>query len=107
MSPRGRGIKVGVVAMITPWNWPMYQIVLKVIPALAVGCTAVLKPSEIAPLSAHLFTEFIHDAGFPPVCFFHVCTVPRVLFCLNLIVVCQKSVWSIPLFLWANRVFLI
>ena len=57
---------IGVVAMITPWNWPMNQIALKVIPALAVGCTCVLKPSEIAPLSALLFAEMIHQAGFPP-----------------------------------------
>jgi len=57
---------IGVVACITPWNWPMNQIVLKVIPALAVGCTVVLKPSEIAPLSAHLFAELVDEAGFPP-----------------------------------------
>ncbi len=56
---------IGVCALITPWNWPMNQIVLKVIPALATGCTVVLKPSEIAPLSAHLFAEFVHEAGFP------------------------------------------
>jgi aldehyde dehydrogenase (NAD+) len=57
---------IGVVACITPWNWPMNQIVLKVIPALAVGCTVVLKPSEVAPLSGLLFAEFIDEAGFPP-----------------------------------------
>ncbi|MEP2640842.1 aldehyde dehydrogenase family protein [Roseobacter sp.] len=56
---------VGVCALITPWNWPMNQIVLKVVPALATGCTMVLKPSEVAPLSAHLFAEFMHEAGFP------------------------------------------
>jgi aldehyde dehydrogenase (NAD+) len=56
---------IGVVGMITPWNWPMNQVALKVIPALAVGCTCVLKPSEIAPLSSILFTEFMHEAGFP------------------------------------------
>ncbi|MBB3994364.1 aldehyde dehydrogenase (NAD+) [Sulfitobacter undariae] len=56
---------IGVCALITPWNWPMNQIVLKVIPALATGCTVVLKPSEIAPLSALLFAEFVHEAGFP------------------------------------------
>ncbi len=56
---------IGVCALITPWNWPINQIALKVIPALAAGCTMVLKPSEIAPLSAILFTEMIHEAGFP------------------------------------------
>lgn len=56
---------IGVCAMITPWNWPMNQITLKVAPALAAGCTMVLKPSEIAPLSGLLFAEFVHEAGFP------------------------------------------
>ncbi|MCX7888836.1 MAG: aldehyde dehydrogenase family protein [Rhodobacteraceae bacterium] len=56
---------VGVVGLITPWNWPMNQIALKAIPAMLAGCTMVLKPSEIAPLSAMLFAEFVHDAGFP------------------------------------------
>ncbi len=56
---------IGVTALITPWNWPMNQIVLKAVPAIAVGCTTVLKPSEIAPLSGHLFAEFMHEAGFP------------------------------------------
>ncbi|MFY0693316.1 MAG: aldehyde dehydrogenase family protein [Paracoccaceae bacterium] len=56
---------IGVCALITPWNWPMNQIVLKVIPALATGCTMVLKPSEVAPLSGLLFAEFIDEAGFP------------------------------------------
>jgi len=56
---------VGVVAMITPWNWPMNQVTLKVIPALLVGCTCILKPSEIAPLSSLLFAQFVHEAGFP------------------------------------------
>lgn len=56
---------IGVVAMITPWNWPMNQVTLKVIPALAVGCTCVLKPSEIAPLSSILFAEMMDRAGFP------------------------------------------
>lgn len=56
---------VGVCGMITPWNWPMNQITLKVIPALLVGCTVVLKPSEIAPLSAMLFAEILHEAGCP------------------------------------------
>ena len=57
---------IGVCALITPWNWPINQIALKVIPAFAAGCTMVLKPSEIAPLSGMLFAEMIHDAGFPP-----------------------------------------
>ncbi|MCH2249694.1 MAG: aldehyde dehydrogenase family protein [Cognatishimia sp.] len=56
---------IGVCGMITPWNWPMNQVVLKVIPALAVGCTVVLKPSEIAPLSGLLFAEMMDEAGFP------------------------------------------
>lgn len=56
---------IGVVACITPWNWPMNQIVLKAVPAIATGCTVVLKPSEIAPLSGALFAEFMHEAGFP------------------------------------------
>ncbi len=57
---------IGVCGLITPWNWPINQITLKVIPALATGCTMILKPSEIAPLSGMLFTEMIHEAGFPP-----------------------------------------
>ena len=56
---------IGVCALITPWNWPINQIALKVLPALAAGCTMILKPSEIAPLSALLFAEMIHEAGFP------------------------------------------
>ncbi len=56
---------IGVCGLITPWNWPVNQIVLKVLPALIAGCTVVLKPSEIAPLSALKFAEFIHEAGFP------------------------------------------
>src|SRR5208282_6186614 len=56
---------VGVCGLITPWNWPMNQIVCKVAPALAAGCTMVLKPSEIAPLSAHLFAHILHEAGVP------------------------------------------
>ena len=56
---------IGVAALITPWNWPMNQICLKVGAALAAGCTMVLKPSEIAPMSAALFAEFIHEAGIP------------------------------------------
>ena len=56
---------IGVCGLITPWNWPMNQVALKVIPALAAGCTMVLKPSEIAPLSSILFAEIVHEAGFP------------------------------------------
>lgn len=56
---------VGVCGFITPWNWPMNQIACKVAPALACGCTMVLKPSELAPLSAYLFTQIMHDAGVP------------------------------------------
>ena len=52
---------VGVCALITPWNWPMNQVTLKVIPAIGVGCTMVLKPSEIAPLSGSLFADMIHE----------------------------------------------
>jgi len=57
---------IGVCGLITPWNWPMNQVTAKVIPALAAGCTVVLKPSELAPLSAMLFAEMIDEAGFPP-----------------------------------------
>ena len=57
---------VGVCALITPWNWPMNQVMLKVAPALAAGCTVVLKPSELSPLSAILLAEMVHEAGFPP-----------------------------------------
>ena len=56
---------IGVVGMITPWNWPINQISCKVAPAIAAGCTMVLKPTEIAPLNAMLFTEVIHEAGVP------------------------------------------
>lgn len=56
---------VGVSALITPWNWPMNQIMLKVPAALAAGCTVVLKPSEISPLSAMLLAEMIDSTGFP------------------------------------------
>ena len=57
---------VGVCALITPWNWPLNQITCKVAPALAAGCTMVLKPSEVAPLSAILFAEVLDEAGVPP-----------------------------------------
>ena len=57
---------IGVVGLITPWNWPVNQIALKAIPAMLAGCTCVLKPSEESPLNAMLFAEFCHDAGIPP-----------------------------------------
>ena len=57
---------IGVCGLITPWNWPMNQVSLKVLPALLTGCTMVLKPSEIAPLSSLLFAEMLHEAGIPP-----------------------------------------
>ena len=56
---------VGVCALITPWNWPMNQMTCKIAPALATGCTMVLKPSELAPLSAHILAEILHEAGVP------------------------------------------
>ena len=73
VRPLGDGTKgamialepVGVVGLITPWNWPMNQVTLKVIPALIAGCTMVLKPSEEAPLSSLLFAEFVDQAGVP------------------------------------------
>jgi aldehyde dehydrogenase (NAD+) len=55
----------GVCGLITPWNWPANQICCKVAPAIAAGCTVVLKPSEIAPLSAHILAEILHEAGVP------------------------------------------
>lgn len=68
-EPMGVGIvrrePIGVCGLITPWNWPLNQVASKVAPALATGCTVVLKPSEIAPLSAMLFAEIVHDAGLP------------------------------------------
>ncbi|MGA9308387.1 MAG: aldehyde dehydrogenase family protein [Candidatus Sulfotelmatobacter sp.] len=57
---------IGVCGLITPWNWPMNQIVCKVAPALAAGCTMVLKPSEFAPLSAYLFAQILDEAAVPP-----------------------------------------
>jgi aldehyde dehydrogenase (NAD+) len=56
---------IGVCGLITPWNWPMNQIAVKVAPALAAGCTMVLKPSEIAPFDAIIFAEILHEAGVP------------------------------------------
>ncbi|MEO1151904.1 MAG: aldehyde dehydrogenase family protein [Pseudomonadota bacterium] len=67
--PRGKTLvtkePVGVCGFITPWNWPSNQIAAKVAPALAMGCTMVLKPSEIAPFSAQLWAEILHEAGLP------------------------------------------
>ena len=56
---------IGVCGLITPWNWPINQIALKVVPAFATGCTMILKPSELAPLSAIIIAELIDEAGFP------------------------------------------
>ena len=56
---------IGVCGFITPWNWPLNQIVCKVAPAIATGCTMVLKPSEVAPFSGHIFAEIMHAAGVP------------------------------------------
>lgn len=56
---------IGVAGLITPWNWPLYQITAKVGPAIASGCTVVLKPSELSPLSALAFADILHDAGVP------------------------------------------
>lgn len=68
-SPRGGSLlrhePIGVCGLITPWNWPVNQIAAKVAPALAAGCTMVLKPSEIAPLSGLLFAEILDEAGCP------------------------------------------
>ncbi len=57
---------IGVCGLITPWNWPINQIVLKVVPVLATGCTCILKPSEHTPLSAKIYAEIIDEAGYPP-----------------------------------------
>jgi aldehyde dehydrogenase (NAD+) len=68
-EPRGATMivkePVGVCGLITPWNWPMNQIAVKVFPALATGCTVVLKPSEVAPFSAQIFAEIVHAARVP------------------------------------------
>lgn len=68
-EPMGPGIirrePIGVCGLITPWNWPLNQVASKVAPALATGCTVVLKPSEVAPISAMLVAEILHDAGLP------------------------------------------
>jgi len=69
-QPEGRSLvcrePVGVCVLITPWNWPVNQMVSKIAPALAAGCTMVLKPSELAPLSAVMLAEILHEAGVPP-----------------------------------------
>ena len=69
-EPMGAGVirrePIGVCGLITPWNWPLNQVASKVAPAIAAGCTVVLKPSEIAPLSAMLLAEIIDAAGLPP-----------------------------------------
>ncbi|MDQ6948603.1 MAG: aldehyde dehydrogenase family protein [Actinomycetota bacterium] len=57
---------IGVVAAITPWNYPLYQLVCKVAPALSAGCTVVAKPSEVAPLTAYVLADIAHEAGLPP-----------------------------------------
>lgn len=57
---------IGVCGLITPWNWPINQVVCKVAPALAAGCTVILKPSEISPADATIFAEVMHEAGVPP-----------------------------------------
>ena len=56
---------IGVCGLITPWNWPPYQITSKVAPAMAAGCTVVLKPCELAPFTGLLFAEVMHEAGAP------------------------------------------
>lgn len=69
MQPQGTTVvareAIGVCGLITPWNWPLYQVTAKVAPALAAGCCIVLKPSELSPFSAILFTQLLHDAGVP------------------------------------------
>ena len=64
-TPRRQGAGSASAALITPWNWPLNQIVCKVAPAIAAGCTMVLKPSEIAPISGIIFAEIMHAAGVP------------------------------------------
>ena len=68
-EPRGATLvtreAIGVCGLITPWNWPINQIACKVFPALAAGCTMILKPSEVAPFSGQIFTEIVHAAGVP------------------------------------------
>ena len=66
---------IGVCGLITPWNWPINQVVLKVLPVIATGCTCVLKPSEHTPISAMLYAEILHEAGVPAVSYTHL-TLP-------------------------------
>ena len=63
---------IGVCALITPWNWPMNQLVVKAAPCLAAGCTMVAKPSEFSPLSSIRFAELVHEAGFPAGVYNHI-----------------------------------
>ncbi len=63
---------IGVCALITPWNWPMNQLVVKAAPALAAGCTMVAKPSEYSPLSSIRFAELVHEAGYPAGVYNHI-----------------------------------
>lgn len=63
---------IGVCALITPWNWPMNQLVVKAAPALAAGCTIVAKPSEYSPLSSIRFAELVHEAGYPAGVYNHI-----------------------------------
>lgn len=65
-TTRIRKEAIGACGLITPWNWPMNQVACKVAPALATGCTIVLKPSEVAPFSAVVFAEILDAAGVPP-----------------------------------------
>lgn len=65
-TTRVRREAIGPCALITPWNWPMNQVAVKVAPALAAGCTMVLKPSELSPFDAMIFAEILHEAGVPP-----------------------------------------
>jgi acyl-CoA reductase-like NAD-dependent aldehyde dehydrogenase len=65
-SPIHFDIAFRLCALITPWNWPINQIACKVLPALAAGCTMVLKPSEVSPLSAMIWAKVMEDAGIPP-----------------------------------------
>lgn len=63
---------IGICALITPWNWPMNQLVVKAAPALAAGCTVVAKPSEYSPLSSIRFAELVHEAGYPAGVYNHI-----------------------------------
>lgn len=69
---------IGVCALITPWNWPMNQLVVKAAPALAAGCTMVAKPSEYSPLSSIRFAELVHEAGFPAGVYNHITGVGEI-----------------------------